>query len=45
MTLFQKRKAINAFNMAMCVATTVFGLFWLVWLLWTLISHGIGYID
>ncbi len=45
MTLFQKRKAINTFNMAMCVATTVFGLFWLVWLLWTLISHGIGYID
>ena len=29
MTLFQKRKAINTFNMAMCVATTVFGLFWL----------------
>ena len=45
MTLFQKRKAINAFNMAMCVATTVFGLFWLVWLLWTLVSHGVGYID
>ncbi|RJS95048.1 phosphate ABC transporter permease PstA [Salinisphaera sp. Q1T1-3] len=45
MTLYQKRKAINHFNMAMCVLTTIFGLFWLVWLLWTLVSHGIGYID
>lgn len=45
MTLYQKRRFINRFNMGASIATTVFGLFWLAWLLWTLISHGVGYID
>ncbi|MFC0268784.1 phosphate ABC transporter permease PstA [Kushneria aurantia] len=45
MTRYQKRKAINCFNMGMCVATTAFGLFWLMWLLWTLVSHGVGHLD
>ncbi|MES1935535.1 phosphate ABC transporter permease PstA [Salinisphaera hydrothermalis] len=45
MTIYQRRKFINNFNMSAAVATTLFGLFWLVWLLWTLISHGVGYLS
>jgi len=45
MTIYQRRKLINQFNMTMSLATTLFGLFWLVWLLWTLIINGVGHID
>lgn len=45
MTLYQKRKFINRFNMGASVAATAFGLFWLIWLLWTLIGHGVGYLN
>ncbi|WP_423823962.1 phosphate ABC transporter permease PstA [Salinisphaera sp. SPP-AMP-43] len=45
MTLYQRRKFINNFNMTAAVLTTLFGLFWLVWLLWTLASHGVGYLS
>lgn len=44
-SLYLHRRAINAFNLTMAAAATLFGLFWLVWLLWTLVSRGIAYID
>lgn len=45
MGLYRRRRAINAFNMAVSVLTTAFGLFWLVWLLVTLFSQGFTHIN
>lgn len=40
MKIYTRRRIINAVNLSLSVATTIFGLFWLVWLLWTLFSNG-----
>jgi phosphate transport system permease protein len=37
---YLRRRFLNAFNLGVSVAATVFGLFWLGWLLWTLVGHG-----
>ena len=44
MNLYTRRRLINAFNLAVSVATTLFGLFWLVWLLWTLFENGLHWL-
>ena len=44
MNLYTRRRLINAFNLAVSVATTLFGLFWLVWLLWTLFDNGLHWL-
>jgi phosphate transport system permease protein len=44
MNLYTRRRIINAFNLSVSVAATVFGLFWLVWLLWTLFDNGLHWL-
>jgi phosphate transport system permease protein len=44
MNLYARRRAVNAFNLALSVLTTVFGLFWLIWLLWTLFDSGLAWL-
>lgn len=44
MNLYTRRRIINAFNLSVSVATTLFGLFWLVWLLWTLFENGLHWL-
>jgi phosphate transport system permease protein len=44
MNLYTRRRIINAFNLTISVATTIFGLFWLVWLLWTLFENGLHWL-
>ncbi len=39
---YNRRRALNLFNLAMSILTTAFGLVILVAILWTLITHGIG---
>ncbi len=40
--LYQRRRLLNLFNLAMSMATVAFGLFWLAWILYTLLSHGLA---
>ena len=44
-SLYRKRRIINAFNLTVSMFAVLFGLFWLAWILWTLIYAGIGAID
>lgn len=44
MNLYQRRRALNIFNLTVSMLTTVFGLFWLAWLLWTLVSNGLPWL-
>jgi phosphate transport system permease protein len=44
MKLYTRRRLINAMNLSISVATTVFGLFWLTWLLWTLFDNGLHWL-
>ena len=44
MNLYTRRRIINAFNLSVSVAATVFGLFWLTWLLWTLFDNGLHWL-
>lgn len=44
MNLYTRRRFINAFNLIVSVAMTLFGLFWLVWLLWTLFDNGLHWL-
>lgn len=39
-SLYQRRRFWNIFNMSMAALATLFGLFWLVWILWTTLSYG-----
>lgn len=39
-SLYQRRRFWNIFNMSMATLTTIFGLFWLVWILWTTLKYG-----
>ena len=45
MSIYMRRRLINAFNLTVSVLATLFGLFWLVWLLWTLLSNGLPWLD
>ena len=40
MSLYYKRRLINAINMTMAVVMTIFGVFWVVWILWTTVRYG-----
>jgi phosphate transport system permease protein len=39
-SLYQRRRFINGFNLAASLFTVFFGLFWLAWILWTLVAAG-----
>jgi len=39
-SLYARRRFVNAFNLAASFLTVVFGLFWLGWILWTLFAAG-----
>ncbi len=45
MSLYARRKFINAFNLTASVLTTLFGLFFLVWILWVLFAKGFANLD
>lgn len=38
--IYQRRRFVNAFNLAASLLTVIFGLFWLGWILWTLAAAG-----
>ena len=44
-SIYRRRRLINAINLTASVLTTLFGLFWLTWLLWTLIDHGLPWLN
>jgi len=39
-SLYARRRLINAFNLSVSMAAMAFGLFWLGWILWTLFAKG-----
>lgn len=41
-SLYARRRFINAFNLTVSLLTMAFGLFWLAWILWTLLRLGIS---
>lgn len=45
MSLYARRRIVNALSLAMSVLATLFGLFWLGWLLWTLLAQGLRWVD
>ncbi len=45
MSLYARRKFVNAFNLTASVLTTLFGLFFLVWILWELFAKGFAGLD
>ncbi|MDD3608273.1 MAG: phosphate ABC transporter permease PstA [Halothiobacillaceae bacterium] len=45
MSLYQRRKFVNYFNLTASILTTLFGLFFLAWIMWVLIVKGAQYID
>ena len=45
MSLYARRKFVNAFNLTASVLTTLFGLFFLVWILWVLFAKGFANLD
>src|SRR5699024_4550367 len=45
MSLYFRRRLVNAVSLALSVLATVFGLFWLGWLLWTLVAQGLRWVD
>lgn len=45
MSLYARRRIVNALSLSLSVLATLFGLFWLGWLLWTLVAQGLPWID
>lgn len=45
MSLYRRRRLVNAFNLSMAVLTMGFGLFWLGWILVTLFQQGFAALD
>ncbi len=45
MSLYVRRRIVNALGLALSMLATAFGLFWLGWLLWTLVAQGLPWID
>lgn len=45
MSLYARRRIVNALSLILSVLATLFGLFWLGWLLWTLLAQGLRWID
>lgn len=45
MSLYVRRRIVNAVGLALSMLATAFGLFWLGWLLWTLVAQGLPWID
>lgn len=45
MTIYNRRKVVNLFNLSISLLTTLFGLFFLVWLLWVLFERGFEHLD
>ena len=45
MTLYARRRILNAVSLTLSMLATVFGLFWLGWLLWTLVVQGLPWLD
>ena len=41
LTLYARRRIINAFNLSVSLLAMLFGLFWLGWILITLLDHGL----
>ncbi len=41
LTLYTRRRVINALSLGISVLAMAFGLFWLGWILWTLLVHGL----
>ena len=41
LTLYFRRRIINAINLGISILAMLFGLFWLCWILWTLLEHGL----
>lgn len=41
-SLYARRRIVNAFNLTVSLLAMLFGLFWLGWILWTLIQHGLA---
>ncbi|MEO1767933.1 phosphate ABC transporter permease PstA [Thiobacter aerophilum] len=44
-SLYARRRFVNAFNLTVSLLAMAFGLFWLTWILWTLLRLGLGGID
>lgn len=42
MTLYTRRRLVNAITLGISVLAMLFGLFWLGWILLTLLTHGLG---
>lgn len=40
LSIYKRRRFINALNLTISLLTMVFGLFWLGWILWTLLERG-----
>lgn len=41
MTLYTRRRLINAISLGISILAMLFGLFWLGWILWTLLENGL----
>ena len=41
LSLYTRRRIINAIGLIISVLAMAFGLFWLCWILWTLLEHGL----
>lgn len=41
-SLYARRRFVNAFNLTVSMLAMAFGLFWLAWILWTLLRQGLG---
>ncbi|MFZ2525836.1 MAG: phosphate ABC transporter permease PstA [Candidatus Ferrigenium altingense] len=41
LSLYMRRRIINAVGLAISMLAMAFGLFWLCWILWTLLEHGL----
>jgi len=41
LSLYTRRRIINAVGLAISMLAMLFGLFWLCWILWTLLEHGL----
>lgn len=44
-SIYTRRRIINAINLTASMLTMAFGLFWLVWILFTLLQNGLGGIN
>lgn len=42
LSLYTRRRLVNAFNLTVSMLTMAFGLFWLAWILWTLLRLGVS---